>query len=61
MEPDDFSVRAQCTASEGPRSGSWHVSVYQWVGGLRAVEDQSACIPDERTSKLGVEGKRRGR
>jgi hypothetical protein len=40
MEPDDLSVLAQRAASEGPR----------WT---RAVEDQSAPIPRERTSKLG--------
>jgi hypothetical protein len=40
MEPDDLSVLAQRAASEGPR----------WT---RAVEDQSAPIPEEVTSKLG--------
>ena len=40
MEPDDLSVLAQRAASEGPR----------WT---RAVEDQSAPIPEERTSELG--------
>ena len=40
MEPDDLSVLAQRAASEGPR----------WT---RAVEDQSAPIPEETTSELG--------
>ena len=40
MEPDDLSVLAQRAASEGP---CW----------TRAVEDQSAPIPEEITSELG--------
>ena len=41
MEPDDLSVLAQRAASEGPR----------WT---RAVEDQSAPIPEEIKANCGV-------
>ena len=44
MEADDLSVLAQRAASEGPR----------WT---RAVEDQSAPIPEEKTSELGRMGR----
>jgi len=44
MGADDLSLLAQRAASEGPR----------WT---RAVEDRSAPIPGERTSKLGRMGR----
>ena len=52
MEPDESSVLAQRAASEG-WEGSGQVPLGGRVRKLRAVEDQSAPIPKEITSKIG--------
>jgi hypothetical protein len=56
MEPDDLlcSRNARSQKALARANGtSRRASGWAWVRKLRAVEDQSAPIPEERTSELG--------